>query len=93
MPLDRVRIVAGDTTCSPNELYTSGSQSVEIGGSAVRIVCAAVRRLLVDAAARRFEVAANELRTRDGAVEMPGTDLRADILALRRASIWHARSA
>src|SRR6185369_1831688 len=59
VPMERVEVIAGDTTCSPNELYTSGSQSLEIGGSAMRMVCAEVRQLFVDAAARRFDVAAS----------------------------------
>jgi CO/xanthine dehydrogenase Mo-binding subunit len=74
--LERVRLVAGDTTRTPNEWYTAGSQSIEVGGSAMRIVCAEVRRLFVEAAARQFEVDPREVRVTDGVIEVPGTDLR-----------------
>ena len=74
--LERVRLVAGDTTRTPNELYTSGSMSIEVGGASMRIVCAEVRGLFVDAAARLFEVSADDVRVNDGALEVPGTDLR-----------------
>ncbi len=71
----RVSVVAGDTTQSPDEGYTSGSQSIEIGGMAVRQACAEVRALFVAEAARRFEVSAAELRVFDGLIRVAGTDL------------------
>src|SRR5512141_1466851 len=74
--LERVHLVAGDTTRTPNEWYTAGSQSMEVGGSSMRIVCAEVRRLFVEAAARQFETGADELHVSDGVIAVPGTDLR-----------------
>ena len=53
--LARLAIVPGDTRCSPDEWYTAGSQSIEVGGAAMRLACAEVRHLFVEAAARRFE--------------------------------------
>jgi CO/xanthine dehydrogenase Mo-binding subunit len=76
LPLDKLAIVAGDTTRAPDEWYTAGSQSIEVGGAAMRLACAEVRHLFLEAAARRFEVGAAELRIRDGIIEVPGTDLR-----------------
>ena len=73
--LARLAIVPGDTRCSPDEWYTAGSQSVEVGGAAMRLACAEVRQLFVEAAARRLDVSAAELRVRDGAIGLPGTDL------------------
>jgi nicotinate dehydrogenase subunit B len=73
--LGRLSIVPGDTRSSPDEWYTAGSMSIEVGGSAMRLACAEVRALFVEAAARRFEVEPSELRVRDGAIELPGTDL------------------
>jgi len=72
----QLSIVAGDTSVSPDEWYTAGSQSVEVGGAAMRLVCAEVRELFLEAAARELEVSAAELRVRSGAFEVPGTDLR-----------------
>ena len=71
----RVSVVAGDTSQCPDEGYTSGSQSIESGGMAVRQACAEVRALFVAEAARRFEVAAAELRVCDGSICVTGTDL------------------
>jgi CO/xanthine dehydrogenase Mo-binding subunit len=69
-------IVAGDTTASPNEWYTAGSQSIEVGGAAMRLACAEVRELFREAAAREFEVQAADVQLRCGAFEVLGTDLR-----------------
>ena len=76
VPLDRVALVAGDTATGPNEGFTAGSQSIEQGGTAMRAACAEVRKLFVEAAARRLEVSASELAVRDGTIEVPGTDHR-----------------
>ena len=43
--LERLSLVAGDTTQSPDEWYTAGSQSIEIGGMSMRLACAEVRSL------------------------------------------------
>ena len=60
---------------SPDEGFTAGSQSIEVGGAAMRLACAEVRELFLEAAARtgseRRRAAVN-----DGAIELPGTDLR-----------------
>ena len=74
--LERLTLVAGDTTQSPDEWYTAGSQSIEIGGMAMRLACAEVRSLFLEAAARELEVTVATLRVRDGTIEVAGTDLR-----------------
>ena len=80
----RERIVTRptDTSASPNEGFTAGSMSVEMGASAMRMACAEVRKLFLEAAARRLEVSAAELTVRDGTIEVPGTDLRTSYWAL-----------
>src|SRR4051812_22788674 len=89
--LARVTMVAGDTSRSPDEGYTSGSQSMESGGAAMRVACAEVRKLFVEAAARKLEVSANELEVganepgvRDGSIRIPGTDVGPDYWALAK---------
>jgi len=72
----QLSMVAGDTTASPDEWYTAGSQSVEVGGTAMRLVCAEVRELFLAAAARELEVSPADLRLRAGNFEVPGTDLK-----------------
>jgi CO/xanthine dehydrogenase Mo-binding subunit len=72
----RIVMVAGDTASSPDEWYTAGSLSMEQGGSAMRMACAEVRQLFLEAAARKLEVSAADLEVDDGAIRVPGTDLR-----------------
>ncbi|MDH4189801.1 MAG: molybdopterin-dependent oxidoreductase, partial [Betaproteobacteria bacterium] len=76
IPLHRLTIVSGDTTRTPNEGITSGSQSIEQGGRAMRAACAEVRQLFVEAASARLEVSGNDLIVRDGEILVPGTDVR-----------------
>ena len=73
---ERLSLVAGDTRQSPDEWYTAGSQSIEIGGMAMRLACAEVRSVFLEVAARELEVNVAELRIRDGTIEVAGTDLR-----------------
>ena len=72
---ERVVLVAGHTGITPDEGYTSGSQSVEAGGMAMRAACAEVRARFVREAARRFEVSEDDVRIDDGRIHVPGTDL------------------
>jgi CO/xanthine dehydrogenase Mo-binding subunit len=53
LPLGRVRVLTTDTSYSPNEGVTSGSQSIEYGGTALRLASAEVRGILLDLAAKR----------------------------------------
>jgi CO/xanthine dehydrogenase Mo-binding subunit len=73
--LERLSLVAGDTTQSPDEWYTAGSQSIEVGGMAMRLACVDVRNLFLEAAAHALEVNMAELAIRDGTIAVTGTDL------------------
>jgi nicotinate dehydrogenase subunit B len=70
--LARIEIVTGDTARTPNEGQTSGSQSVEYSGTAVRFACAEARELVLAAGARKLGVAASTLSVSDGTVRAPG---------------------
>lgn len=59
-----VRVAPASTELGPDEGPTAGSMSVADSGSAVRHVCAATRRLFLDAAATRLGT--GELTVRDG---------------------------
>ena len=50
----QVRWVAGDTCASPDEGYTAGSQSIEVGGEAWRHVGHVVRSHFAQAAAQHW---------------------------------------
>src|SRR5215468_5448316 len=54
LPLDRVRMISGDTERTPNEGVTAGSQSIENSGTALRLAGAQVRAILLELAAKRL---------------------------------------
>jgi nicotinate dehydrogenase subunit B len=68
LPLARITMISGDTGRTPNEGQTAGSQSVENSGTALRMAGAEVRALLIDLAAKRFGVAADQLTAADGVI-------------------------
>ncbi|HLK80144.1 MAG TPA: molybdopterin cofactor-binding domain-containing protein [Xanthobacteraceae bacterium] len=68
LPLERVHMIAGDTEKTPNEGFTSGSQSIENGGVALRLAGAEVRAILLDLAAKRLGVDAASLAVADGVI-------------------------
>jgi len=71
LPLARVKMVSGDTAQTPDEGHTSGSQSIEYGGTAVRLACAEARSLLVGQAAKRLGAPAGALKVSEGVITSP----------------------
>jgi CO/xanthine dehydrogenase Mo-binding subunit len=71
LPLARVRVLTTDTSRSPNEGVTAGSQSIEYGGTALRLASAEVRGILIGLAARRLGAAADKLTVTDGTIGSP----------------------
>jgi len=71
LPLVRVAMISGDTAQTPDEEYTSGSQSIEYGGTAIRLACAEARALLLDRAAARLNVPAARLTIAEGLIRAP----------------------
>ena len=69
---ERIRMVPAATPTSPNEGVTSGSQSIQESGSALRLVCAEVRALFLERAARQLGVAQAELEVSDGRIHHAG---------------------
>ena len=68
VPVDRVDVAAPRTGVSPDEGYTSGSNSMEHSGRAVRLAAATARRELARRAARRLDVEPDTLEFHDGLV-------------------------
>jgi CO/xanthine dehydrogenase Mo-binding subunit len=66
--LARVRMVPARTGMSPDEAVTSGSQSVQECGTALRHAGAEARAIFVGEAARRWGVDAASLTVRDGVI-------------------------
>ncbi len=71
LPLARIKLISGDTSQTPNEGQTAGSQSVENSGTALRMAGAEVRALLVELAAKRLNVAPDQLTAADGIISAP----------------------
>ncbi|MGD9615730.1 MAG: molybdopterin cofactor-binding domain-containing protein [Alphaproteobacteria bacterium] len=97
--IDPARIIlrTGDTALTPNEGYTAGSQSIQFGGVALRLVCAEIREMCLDHAAAAFGYDRAGLSVRDGAIldrgEKTGQDYwrLAGAIDLSRAATGDAR--
>ena len=74
VPFDRVVMEPARTGRSPDEGYTSGSNSMEQTGEAIRLAAATARRELVARAARRLGVDAATLETGEGLVRSRETN-------------------
>lgn len=66
VPLNAIRLCVGNTDCCPDQGLTAGSLSTEVGGMALRLVCAEVRQLFVQEAARRLQVEPEAVDIADG---------------------------
>jgi nicotinate dehydrogenase subunit B len=67
--LERIRLAPANTSYSPDEGMTSGSQSITDGGAALRYAAAEARDLLLQQAARKLSVSLEQLSVSDGAVK------------------------
>jgi nicotinate dehydrogenase subunit B len=68
LPLARVRMISGDTGRTPDEGQTSGSQSIENSGTALRLAGAETRAILLKMAADRLGVMAETLTVIEGMI-------------------------
>jgi nicotinate dehydrogenase subunit B len=68
LPLGRVNMVTADTGRTPNEGMTSGSQSIENSGTALRLAAAEVRAMLIELAAPKLAMSADSLSVADGVI-------------------------
>ena len=73
--LARVRVIMGDTGQTPNEGGTTGSMSVEMSGSALRVAAAEARYHLLALAFEHLEAEtpAVQLTVDDGVITDPST--------------------
>jgi CO/xanthine dehydrogenase Mo-binding subunit len=67
--LERIRLAPADTSYSPDEGMTSGSQSITDGGVALRYAAAEARDLLLQQAAKRLKASLEQLSVADGVVK------------------------
>src|SRR5216684_5291075 len=68
VPLNRVKLVQGDTTLTPDQGPTWGSLSIQIGGMQLRNAAATARAALLEEAAKRLGAKQDELKVVDGVV-------------------------
>ena len=89
LPLSKIVVVSGDTRYSPNESYTAGSMSIEIGGLSLRMACAQAREAIIKAAAAKLAVDVSRIDVEDGAILLDGSKLALDYWAVAPAVDWH----
>ncbi len=88
----RIRLAPADTTYSPDEGMTSGSQSITDGGVALRYAAAEARDLLLQRASARLGVSLEQLAVADGVItarsggNITYWDLASDDLLAREAT-------
>jgi nicotinate dehydrogenase subunit B len=90
VPLARVSMLSGDTDEGPNENYTASSQSIEVGGASIRVVCAETRGRALDYLALRLNCARSELDVKDGAFTRNGQPTGYDYWKVAPSIDWTA---
>ena len=75
---DRVRVAPVETGRSPDEGFTSGSQSMAQTGNAVRLAAATARRHLLERASRALDVDPAELEVDNGTIHARTTNRKID---------------
>jgi len=68
VPFKAVRVIMGDTATSVNQGGASGSTGVQMGGKQMRAAAAEARRVLVEMAAEKLSLPADQLTVTDGIV-------------------------
>ena len=71
---EKLRLIMGDTALVPDDGTTAGSATTPRTVPAVRQAAAAARQLLVELAAKRWQVEPKTLEVRDGTIAQSGTD-------------------
>ena len=70
----RISIITADTSESPNEGYTAGSNSMESSGMALRQIAAKVRQVLLEKASQQLGVPVENLNVDDGEISSSSTN-------------------
>jgi aerobic carbon-monoxide dehydrogenase large subunit len=74
LPLDRIKVVQGDTATVATGNGTGGSRSIPVGGVSVFVASRNLAQKLKELAADQLETAVADLEIADGAVRIAGTD-------------------
>src|ERR1700761_7430334 len=68
VPFKSVKVFMADTATSVNEVGASGSTGIQLGGTRMRVAAAEARRVLVEMAAEKLAIPADQLAVTDGVV-------------------------
>jgi CO/xanthine dehydrogenase Mo-binding subunit len=69
VPFKAVKVYLGDTATSVHQGGASGSTGIQLGGKQMRVAAAEARRVLVEMAAQKLAVPADQLTVVDGVVQ------------------------
>ncbi|HLP73594.1 MAG TPA: molybdopterin cofactor-binding domain-containing protein [Bacteroidales bacterium] len=72
VPLEKIKIVMGDTDLCPYDAGTWGSQTTQTFGPAMRAAAAEARGVLVDMASQQLGIPAAQLQVKDGVISDTG---------------------
>jgi carbon-monoxide dehydrogenase large subunit len=82
LPLDRIRVLQGDTNETPTGGGTGGSRSIPVGGAGVAAAARTLADNLKQLASSALEAAPADLEIADGAVRIAGTDRKLSFSAI-----------
>ncbi len=70
VPVSSVEVVQGDTARTPDQGYTAGSKTLQLGAQPIRQAAAEARSILLELAAARLGVAASDLTVKAGVLHL-----------------------
>lgn len=82
IPMDRIRVVQGDTDRVETGSGTGGSRSIPVGGAALNKATEILTDNLKQLASEKLEAAVGDLEVVNGAVRIVGTDKALDLAAI-----------
>lgn len=82
IPMDRIRVVQGDTDRVETGSGTGGSRSIPVGGAALNKATEILTDNLKQLASEKLEAALGDLEVANGAVRIVGTDKSLDLAAI-----------
>lgn len=82
IPMDRIKVIQGDTDKVATGAGTGGSRSIPVGGAALNAATGILADNLKSLASEALEASPGDLEIVDGAVRIVGTDKKLDLKAI-----------
>ena len=76
LPLDKIRVIQGDTDAVATGNGTGGSRSIPVGGVSTSLAAKNLAEKIKELASGKLEASVKDLEIADGAVRVAGTDRR-----------------